>query len=256
MRAFAYIRVSTGEQAKKHSLEAQKDEIERFCAENDIQVLEWFEDHTSGKKLVEREGLMEMLDRAGAAVDLVVATESDRISRDMFQFGWVDTHLSMQGVKLRIINERPAETPMEKAFQKIRAVFSEFETDLRQWRVNRGRAQAKAKNQFMNRPPLGYVIRSGRIVVDDEAMEQVEEMFRRYVAGESMAAIGRSLGKSRRSVSYVLGNRFYVDAGLHGEHTVFLDAGLFEQAQEPSSARLGRATEGKLGGDGGRSDGG
>ena len=256
MRAFAYIRVSTGEQAKKHSLEAQKDEIERFCAENDIQVMECFEDHTSGKKLVEREGLMQMLDRAGE-VDMIVATESDRISRDMFQFGWVDTHLSMQGVKLRIINERPAETPMEKAFQKVRAVFAEFETDLRQWRVNRGRAQAKAKNQFMNRPPLGYVIRSGRIVVDDEAVEQVEEIFRRYVAGESMAAIGRSLGKSRRSVSYVLGNRFYVDAGLHGEHAVFLEAGVFEEAQErmgpffAEASSFAKATEdrpeGKLG---------
>ena len=41
-------------------------------------------------------------------------------------FGWVDTHLSMQGVALRIVNERPAETPMEKAFQKIRAVFAEY----------------------------------------------------------------------------------------------------------------------------------
>jgi len=249
MRAFAYIRVSTGEQAKKHSLEAQKDEIERFCAENDIQVIGWFEDHVSGRKLVEREGLMQMLDRA-REVDVIVAAESDRISRDTFQFGWVDTHLSMQGVKLCIINERPAETPMEKAFQKMRAVFAEFETDLRQWRVNRGRAQAKAKNQFMNRPPLGYEIRSGRVVVEPEARAQVEEIFQRYVAGESMSAIARACGKSRRSVSYVLRNRFYVDAGLHGEHAVFVDAGVFEQAQKrmgPFFARPGRATEGKLG---------
>ena len=116
MTAFAYIRVSTREQAKTHSLEAQRDEIERFCAETGIQILAWFEDHTSGKKLVEREELMQMLDRAGE-VDMIVATESDRISRDMFQFGWVDTHLSMQGVALRIINERPAETPMVAPFR-------------------------------------------------------------------------------------------------------------------------------------------
>ena len=247
MRAFAYIRVSTGEQAKKHSLEAQREEIGRWCAANGVEVRAWFEDHTSGKKLVEREGLMEMLDRAGAEADLVVATEADRISRDTFQFGWVDTHLSMQGVWLRIINERPAETPTEKAFQKIRAVFAEFETDLRQWRVNRGRARARAKNQFMNRPPLGYVIRGGRIVVDEETREQVQEMFRRYVGGESMAAIARSLGKSRRSVSYVLRNRFYVDAGLHGEHAVFVDAGVFREAQERMGPSFAGATEGKLG---------
>ena len=231
MRAFAYIRVSTGEQAKKHSLEAQREEIKRYCAEHGIEILEWFEDHISGRKLVEREKLMEMLDRAGAEVDLVVATESDRISRDTFQFGWVDTHLSMMGVRLRIINERPAETPTEKAFQKIRAVFSEFETDLRQWRINRGRAKAKAKNHFMNRPPLGYAISGGRIVIDSEARDQVESIFRRYVEGESMASIARSLGKGRRTISYILQNPFYIDPNLHGKHEIFLDKILFEQAR-------------------------
>lgn len=232
MKAFAYIRVSTGEQAKKYSLAAQRDEIERDCAEHDIEVLAWFEDHISGKKLMEREGLMEMLDRAGGEVGMVVATESDRISRDTFQFGWVDTHLSMQGVALRIINERPARTPAEKAFQKMRAVFSEFETDLRQWRINRGRVRARAQNQFMSRPPLGYTIRRGQLMVDPESKHSVVDIFRRYIAGESMAEIARSLGRSRKTISYILKNRFYVDPNLHGKHEIFLKKRLFEQTQK------------------------
>ena len=229
MRAFAYIRVSTGQQAKKHSLDAQQEEIQRYCAQNGIEVIAWFGDRTTGKKLVEREGLMEMLDRAGGEVDLVVATESDRISRDTFQFGWIATHLSMQGVELRIINERPAETPIEKAFQKMRAVFAEFETDLRQWRINRGRA--RAKNQFMNRPPLGYAIRSGRLVVDPEGSDEVLGIFQRYRVGESMSAIVRSCGRDRRTISYILKNRFYIDSLLHGQHEIFLKRRLFECAQ-------------------------
>ena len=231
MRAFGYIRVSTGQQAKKHSLDAQQEEIQRYCAQNGIEVLAGFEDHLTGKKLVEREGLMEMLDRAGGEVDLVVATESDRISRDTFQFGWIATHLSMQGVDLRIINERPAETPVEKAFQKMRAVFAEFETDLRQWRINRGRARARAKNQFMNRPPLGYAIRGRQLVVDPEGRDEVVGIFQVYGVGESMAAIARCCGRDRRTISYILKNRFYIDPLLHGEHEIFLKKGLFECAQ-------------------------
>ena len=46
----------------------------------------------------------------------------------------------------------------EKAFQKMRAAFAEFETELRQWRINRERAQAGKRNRFMSRPPLGMRI--------------------------------------------------------------------------------------------------
>ena len=175
---------------------------------------------------------MELLDRAQNGVDLVVATEADRISRDTFQFGWVATHLQLQGVELRIVNERRAATPTEKAFQKMRAVFAEFETDLRPWRINRGRAKAREQNQFMSRPPLGYGIRRGQLVVDPESQGEVEQIFRRYVAGESMAAIARSLGRGRTTIAYILKNRFYVDPTLHGAHEVFLDKKLFEQAQK------------------------
>ena len=50
MRAFGYIRVSTGQQAKKYSLDAQQEEIERYCAENGIEVLAGFEEDNSVKK--------------------------------------------------------------------------------------------------------------------------------------------------------------------------------------------------------------
>ena len=155
-KAFVYLRVSTGEQAKGFSLDAQFDEIKEYCEENEIEVVESFSDSMSGTKLTERKGLMDLLDRIDIdKPSIVIATESDRISRNTLQFGWIDTHLSMKGVKLLLINEREAVGPFEKAFQKIRAVFSEFETDLRQSRINRGREKARSNSRFMNRPPFG-----------------------------------------------------------------------------------------------------
>ncbi len=62
-RAFVYLRVSTGEQAKGFSLDAQLDEITKYCEDNDIEVVDKFSDSMSGTKLTERKGLMELLDR-------------------------------------------------------------------------------------------------------------------------------------------------------------------------------------------------
>ena len=87
-KAFIYARVSTGEQAKGYSLDAQLDEIGRYCAKNEISVIEKFTDTLSGTKLVERQGLMSMLEQIDLdKPDYVIATESDRISRNTFQLG-------------------------------------------------------------------------------------------------------------------------------------------------------------------------
>ena len=227
-----YLRVSTGEQAKGFSLDAQLDEIIKYCNENHIEVVEKFSDSMSGTKLTERKGLMELLDRIDVdKPNVVIATESDRISRNTMQFGWIDTHLSMKGVKLLLVNEREAEGPFEKAFQKIRAVFSEFETDLRQSRINRGREKARSNSRFMNRPPFGYRVFGRDVVVDSESKDLVVNIFDDYFENVPIERIARGVGKSPGSVRYILSNRFYVDSKLNGDHEVFVDVVKFERAQ-------------------------
>lgn len=231
-RAIIYLRVSTGEQAKGFSLDAQLEEITKYCEDNSIEVLEKFSDSMSGTKLTERKGLMELLNHVDIdKPNFIIATESDRISRNTFQFGWIDTHLSMKGVKLLLVNEREAESPFEKAFQKIRAVFSEFETDLRQWRINRGREKAKSNLRFMNRPPFGYRVIGKEVVVDLELKDGVLKIFDNYFENVPIKRIARNLSKSPGSVRYILKNSFYVDSKLNGNHEVFVDVEKFERAQ-------------------------
>ncbi len=231
-RAFVYLRVSTGEQAKGFSLDAQLDEINKYCEENNIEIVEKFSDSMSGSKLTERKGLMELLDRIDVGKpSFVISTESDRISRNTMQFGWIDTHLSMKGVRLLLVNEREAESPFEKAFQKIRAVFSEFETDLRQSRINRGREKAKSNSRFMNRPPFGYRVFGRDVIVDSDSKDVVVNIFDDYFDNVPIKRIAREVCKSPGSVRYILKNRFYVDCKLNGDHEVFVDVIKFERAQ-------------------------
>lgn len=231
-KAFVYLRVSTGEQAKGFSLDAQLDEIKSYCESNDIQIVETFSDSMSGTKLTERKGLMNLLDRIDVdKPNVVVATESDRISRNTLQFGWIDTHLSMKDVKLLLVNEREAEGPFEKAFQKIRAVFSEFETDLRQWRINRGREKAKRNSRFMNRPPFGYRVVGRSVVVDHDHRDAVVNIFNDFYDNVPIKRIAMEVGKSPGSIRYILRNHFYVDSNLNCDHEVFIDVMKFERAQ-------------------------
>jgi len=231
-KAFVYLRVSTGEQAKGYSLDAQLDEIKDYCEEKEIGIIEKFSDSMSGSKLTERKGLMDLLNRVDVdKPNFIIATESDRISRNTLQFGWIDTHLSMKGVKLLLVNEREAESPFEKAFQRIRAVFSEFETDLRQWRINRGREKAKSNSRFMNRPPFGYKVVGRDVVVDLDYKDVVISIFDNYFDNVPIKRMARSLGKSPGSIRYILSNGFYVDSNMNGKHEVFVSVDRFERAQ-------------------------
>ncbi len=207
--AFAYARVSTGEQSKGFSLQAQFKEIESFSQERSIDILDRFSDSMSGSKLVERHGLMTMLDRIGDAKPLyIIATETDRISRNALQFGWIDTHLSMKGTQLLLVNERHGADPAGKAFQKIRVVFSEFENDLRQWRIRRGRALAIKEQRFMNRPPFGYSMQGGKITINKTETAIVRDIFRQYVQGISIKRIARQYHKAPSNIRYILRNQF------------------------------------------------
>ncbi len=230
---FAYARVSTGEQAKGFSLEAQYAEIEKYAMKRGYHIIEKFSDSMSGTKLTERDGLMTMIEKIDVLrPKYVIATETDRISRNTLQFGWIDTHLSMKGTKLLLVNETQVNDPAGKAFQKIRVVFSEFENDLRQWRIMRGRALALAEKRFMNRPPYGYFMKGKDIVVNPHEMRIVKQIFDQYCKGVAVKQIARNFHKMPSTIRYILSNRFYIDPELNGRHKVLINAEKFQIAQD------------------------
>ena len=128
-------------------------------------------------------------------------------------------------------SDRIPEKSFEKAFQRIRAVFSEFETDLRQWRINRGREKAKSNSIFMNRPPFGYDVVGKEVVVDAESAETIKNIFEDYYNNIPIKRIARNLNKSPGSIRYILRNEFYANGKLNGNHDVIIEREKFERAQ-------------------------
>ena len=232
-QCFAYARVSTGEQAKGFLLDAQFSEIERYCDQRGYTIIEKFSDSMSGTKLTERPGLMGIVTKVDELKpEYIIATETDRISRNSFQFGWIDTHLSMKGTKILLVNERSETDPAGRAFQKIRVVFSEFENDLRQWRIKRGKALVLKEKRCMNRPPFGYRIQGKQLVINVEEAQSVKDIFSQYCAGVPVKHIARKYQKAPSNIRYILHNRFYIDPELNGYHKVLIDSKKFLNAQE------------------------
>ncbi len=99
--------------------------------------------------------------------------------------------MRQHGVDLVLINDRTGTAPSERAFSKVRAVFSEFEHELRRARIERGLRRARAQGKFMNRPPLGYPMSSNRIVVDERTSAIVSGIFRLASQGVSLSLISK-----------------------------------------------------------------
>jgi DNA invertase Pin-like site-specific DNA recombinase len=86
-RAVGYLRVSTREQGKSGAgLEAQRAAIQAFAAREGLDVVEWFEDVTSGKgadALERRPNLAKALHAAKKLRGPVIVAKLDRLSRNV-----------------------------------------------------------------------------------------------------------------------------------------------------------------------------
>jgi DNA invertase Pin-like site-specific DNA recombinase len=86
--AIGYLRVSTREQGhKRNGLEAQREAIERFAQAEGFNIVQWYEEHESGKGFLDaldrRPELGKALDHAKKLKCSVMVSKLDRFSRDV-----------------------------------------------------------------------------------------------------------------------------------------------------------------------------
>lgn len=108
-RACGYLRKSPNNYADNTSIEKQREEIEKYCELNDIELVEIFIDDLKSRKSFEgRDGFKEMYNKVirSDAIDYIIVFKQDRISRDsldtlfiMKRLNSLDKHL----IQLRII---------------------------------------------------------------------------------------------------------------------------------------------------------
>jgi len=177
MKLVGYIRVSTEEQAKEGlSLDAQKEKISKYTSLFDAQLVDIVADPgvSAGNPLEDRSGgkrIIEMVNNK--EVDGVVSLKLDRLFRNASDCLNVVEKWDKQSTSLHLIEmgQQAINTagPMGKFFITIMAGVAELERNQIRERTTLVMQHMKEQGLYTGgRPPYGYKVENGRIVVDEK----------------------------------------------------------------------------------------
>lgn len=183
-----YIRVSTVEQNNQRQKELlnASGSIDRF-----------FEDRISGRTKIERPGLVECMAYVRDGDELVVSS-IDRLARSLTDLRGIVDELTDKGVTVTFLHEnlsfsKGASDPRADLMLGILGSFAEFERAIIRERQAEGIALAKKAGKYKGRKPA-------------LTPDQVVEIKRRVLAGESKAALAREFRVTRPTVYRALKN--------------------------------------------------
>jgi len=187
VRAAAYIRVSTDEQAAHGtSLANQKERIAQRIASKDWALVDTYEDAGRSGGKMDRDSRPELNrlfdDVEAGKIDAVVVYKLDRLSRRQKDtMTIIEDKFGAHGVKIISINEElDTSTPTGMAMIGLLAVFAQLERDTIKERLTSGRrSTAKAGKYSGGAAPIGYTVKKGdkALTVDTEKAATVKRVF-------------------------------------------------------------------------------
>lgn len=214
-KACVYTRVSTQEQASEgYSIEEQ----ERMCKAS-IESKGWtyvktYSDPGISGRTMDRPGLQNMLEdiRTGL-VDAVVIYKLDRLSRKQRDtMTIIEDVLLKNDIALVSLNETlDTTTPWGRAMIGILSSFNQMESENIQARTSMGRsAKVKAGGYAGGKPPIGYSVVDGELVVNESEAEIVRTVFELRENGGTLIGIADEL--NRRGYRTKKGGKFHHSA--------------------------------------------
>lgn len=248
-----YIRVSTEKQADEgYSLDAQRERLAAYC-----QAQSWpvcpnhvYADEGISGTTTERPQFQAMLQAAKAGhIKRIVAMKLDRLSRNVRDFLGLVDELQAAGCDLVLIKESfDTSTPHGRFALTMFAAMAELEASTITERVMSGKVQKATTGGYNGAQcPFGYEYSNGVFTVNPVQSGVVVEVFKRWLAGESMNSIAKQLAAAnvttkrggawaQATVRAILLNGFY--AGLAqwdgvevtGNHPAVIDVATYKAA--------------------------
>ncbi len=208
-----YIRVSSADQ--ESGRDTQFDVINKKISSIGYRhVLETFtdEDVSGDSHVEERPGFRNMLNFIGAYLkehpdnpvrEIWVQTR-DRIAREVDMLGYASVVLRSLGVEIRATEESD-----EMLVTRIYDMLGEEE--LKKYRQKRmyGIKRRIQDQKIMSRPPLGYNIEDGQLVVDQEMRPKLVEIFQMFEDNVTMSTISNKFEIPRSTLAYLRKNPIY-----------------------------------------------
>ncbi|HOX27271.1 MAG TPA: recombinase family protein [Candidatus Krumholzibacteria bacterium] len=270
VRCAIYTRVSTVDQAQGEftSIDNQREMAEAYiksqAGKGWVLLDEHFDDSGYSAGTVDRPALQRLLAAiAMGSVDVVVAYRLDRLSRSLSDFMKLMDRFTAAGVAFVSVTEAFAtDTAVGRLTMGLLATFAQFERETIADRTRDKIHAARRKGKWTGGIPiLGYRVApgGGRLEIDPEGAEMVREIFRLYLADQSVSEVveevncrgwttkehvtktGRRVGGqpfNKSSVNYLLKNPTYagkltLKGELYdGEHPAIIDDITFQRVQD------------------------
>jgi DNA invertase Pin-like site-specific DNA recombinase len=159
MKATAYIRVSTAQQAEEGvSLEAQQARIAAYCMANGLELVNTFTDAgLSGKRADNRPGLQAALEAVCNDGGILVVYSLSRLARSVGDTLQIAEQLRKSGAELASLSERiDTSSAGGRMVFTMLAAFAQFERDLTAERTSAALQHKKSLGQRVGTVPFGY----------------------------------------------------------------------------------------------------
>ena len=186
-KVYIYTRVSTAMQVDGFSLDAQKDEIMRYVQYKNMHVVgEYTDEGKSGKNIQGRPGFQQMLDdiiEKKDGVSFVICFKLSRFGRNTADILNSLKLMKRYGVHLICVKENiDSSLDSGKMMISILGAMAEIERDNISVQTMAGRRE-KARQGGWNgaKPPYGYTLQDGKIVILEEEAEHIRIIFDKYV---------------------------------------------------------------------------
>ncbi len=261
--AIIYTRVSTKEQADRgYSLEAQKEQLQRFCGIMGINILHHFQEDASAKTFNRPtfKTLLEFIKLNKGQANLLLVVKWDRFSRNAVEAYNMIDFLAGLGVEVQA-TEQPLDLtiPENKIVLAIHLTTPEVENDRRSLNTKAGMRRALKEGRWVFAAPTGYKMnrdaRNKPILVPDTNAKWIRLAYERFATGaftqaEVLSELqSQGFLRSKNCFSKLLTNPLY--AGLipvpawkdedrdlvEGIHQPIVDTALFYTVQELITSR-------------------
>lgn len=206
MKAVAYIRVSTTEQATEGvSLANQRQRIESYCAFKGLDLAEVIEDAgVSGGVNKERPGFIYLLDTIEAGgVDVVVLYSLERLSRDMLTLLALERLLDEHDVQLHTVEGAiTTDSPDGWMSFAMRAFWGEMERRTVKHRTKKAMQYKKGRGEVVGALPYGFSRDGDTLAPVASEQAIIEQVNALYQSGAKLAEIVQALndkGSATRS---------------------------------------------------------
>ncbi|WP_249704709.1 recombinase family protein [Bacillus zhangzhouensis] len=231
-RAAIYIRVSTEEQTKGHSLEAQESTLKEFAENKGYEVYDVYSDGGYSGKNFNRPEIQRLFnDLINDRIDIVLVWKVDRLSRNNTDVvSLIDNELTPSNKKLIITSiDMDSSSPTGHMFISLLSTFARYERATIIDRVNAGMRKRAEKGYWNGGTILGYDSVDKMLAINERESEIVREIFKLRSEGKGYKFIANILNsrgtKTKKGKAYsipgiklILNNHVYIGKMVWSKH--------------------------------------